>query len=172
MKWKDFRAWMNEFFDDNDDIRITLTNEYKELNDDIKDIYPVITIITQEESKDDGGYQIFVASDLEEREEGYYAWSHEDITDFAKNKQTKRRCRMSPYKIKYRVITANAIEDTAADNWFDEYDKALEMAGKYLSERGCVAMDLMLVGHRRITDDGDVVLYKQEIFSAAKGGVE
>lgn len=86
MKWKDFRAWMNEYFDDEDDIRITVANEYSELNDDIKDIYPVITIITHEESEDDGGYSIFVASDLEEREEGYFAWSHEDITNFTKNK--------------------------------------------------------------------------------------
>mgnify|MGYP003296438068 CR=1 FL=1 len=86
MKWKDFRAWMNEFFDDEDDIRLTVTNEYSELNDDIKDIYPVITIITHEESEDDRSYSIFVASDLEEREEGYFEWSHEDITDFAKNK--------------------------------------------------------------------------------------
>lgn len=86
MKWKDFRAWMNEFFDDDDDIRFTVTNEYQELNRDIKDIYPVITIITPEESEDDGAYSIFVASDLEEREEGYFAWSHEDITNFAKRK--------------------------------------------------------------------------------------
>lgn len=86
MKWKDFRAWMNEFFNDEDDIRITVTNEYRELNRDIKDIYPVITIITPEESEDDAGYSIFVASDLEEREEGYYEWSHEDITNFTKNK--------------------------------------------------------------------------------------
>lgn len=75
---------------------------------------------------------------------------------------------MSPYKIKYRVITANSIEDAAADNWFDDYEKALEMAGKYLSERGCVAMDLLLVGPRSVSCDGDVVLYKQEIFSAVK----
>lgn len=79
---------------------------------------------------------------------------------------------MSPYKIKYRVITANSIEDVATDNWFDDYDKALELAGKYLSERCCVAMDLMLVGPRRITDDGEIVLYKQGIFTATKGGVE
>lgn len=79
MKWKDFRAWMNEYFDDEDDIRFTVTNE--ELNEDI---YPVITIITQEEAEDDGGYPIFVASDLEEREEGYFAWSHADITNFIK----------------------------------------------------------------------------------------
>ena len=84
MKWKDFRAWMNEYFDDEDDIRITVANEYSELNDDIKDIYPVITIITPEESEDDGGYTIFVASDPEEREEGYFAWSHDDITNFIK----------------------------------------------------------------------------------------
>jgi hypothetical protein len=77
---------MNEYFNDEDDIRITETNEYKELNDEIKDIYPVITIITPEESEDDEGYPIFVASDLEEREEGYFAWSHEDITNFVKNK--------------------------------------------------------------------------------------
>jgi hypothetical protein len=81
---------MNEYFNDDDDIRITVTNEYKELNDEIKDIYPVITIITHEESEDDGGYPIFVASDLEEREEGYFAWSHEDITNFIKtNKENK-----------------------------------------------------------------------------------
>ena len=86
MKWKDFRSWMNEYFDDEDDIRITVTNEYLELNEDIKDIYPVITIITPEESEDDESYPIFVASDLEEREEGYFAWSHEDITNFAKSK--------------------------------------------------------------------------------------
>ena len=85
MKWKDFRAWMNEYFDDESDIRITVTNE--ELNEGI---YPVITIITQEESEDDGGYAIFVASDLEEREEGYFAWSHEDITNFIKtNKENE-----------------------------------------------------------------------------------
>lgn len=86
MKWKDFRSWMNEYFDDEDNIRFTVTNEYRELNEDIKDIYPVITIITQEEAEDDGSYSIFVASDLEERKEGYFAWSHEDITDFAKKK--------------------------------------------------------------------------------------
>lgn len=75
---------------------------------------------------------------------------------------------MSPYRIKYRVITANNIEDAATDNLFDDYDQALELAGKYLSERGCVAMDLLLVGPRSLSDDGDVVLYKQSIFSAVK----
>lgn len=78
---------------------------------------------------------------------------------------------MSPYKIKYRVITTNAIEDTTADNWFDDYGNALELAGKYLSERGCVAMDLLLVGPRGVSDGRDVVLYKQSIFSATKGGM-
>ena len=78
---------------------------------------------------------------------------------------------MSPYKIKYRVITANNIEDAATDNWFNDYGNALEMAGKYLSGRGCVAMDLMLVGPRSVSDSSDVVLYKQEIFSATKGGM-
>ena len=86
MKWKDFRSWMNEFFNDDDDIRITVTNEYTELNKDIKDIYPVITIITHEESEDDGGYPIFVSSDLDEREEGYSEWTHEDIMNFVKRK--------------------------------------------------------------------------------------
>ena len=86
MKLKHLIAWLNESFDEDDDIRITVTNEYKELNDEIKDIYPVITIITHEESEDDGGYLIFVASDLEEREKGYFAWSHKDITNFDKNK--------------------------------------------------------------------------------------
>lgn len=71
---------------------------------------------------------------------------------------------MSPYKIKYRVITANKVDDTAADNLFDDYEQALEMAGKYLSERGCATMDLLLVGPRSISSDGDVVLYKQAIF--------
>lgn len=75
---------------------------------------------------------------------------------------------MSPYKIKYRVITANNVENAATDNWFDDYDKALELAGKYLSERGCVGMDLLLVGPQSLSDDGDVVLYKQSIFSAMK----
>lgn len=77
---------------------------------------------------------------------------------------------MSPYKIKYRVIIANSVEDVATDNWFDDYDKALELAGKYLSERGCVAMDLILVGPRSLSDEGDVVLYRQSLFSATKGG--
>ncbi len=90
MKYKDFRSWMNEFFDDEDDIRLTVTNEYAELNKDIKDIYPVITIITPDESEDDGGYPIFIASDLEEKEDGYSEWSHEDITNFIKtNKDNK-----------------------------------------------------------------------------------
>lgn len=75
---------------------------------------------------------------------------------------------MSPYKIKYRVITANNIEDVATDNLFDDYDKALELSGKYLSERGCVGMDLLLVGPRGVSDDGDTILYKQSIFSAMK----
>lgn len=75
---------------------------------------------------------------------------------------------MSPYKIKYRVITANSAEDTATDNWFDDYEQALELAGKYLSERGWVAVDLLLVGPRSISGEGDVVLYNREIFSAMK----
>lgn len=75
---------------------------------------------------------------------------------------------MSPYKIKYRVITANNIEEAATDNLFDDYDQALELAGKYLSERGCVAMDLVLFGPRGISGEGDAVLYKQEIFTAMK----
>lgn len=75
---------------------------------------------------------------------------------------------MSPYKIKYRVITSNSIEDAATDNWVDDYGKALELAGKYLSERGCAAMDLLLVGPRSLSDDGDAVLYQQPLFSAAK----
>lgn len=78
---------------------------------------------------------------------------------------------MSPYKIKYRVIAANSIEDVATDNCLDDYDKALELAGKYLSERGCVVMDLLLVGPRSVSDGSDVVLYKQSIFSATKGGM-
>lgn len=77
---------------------------------------------------------------------------------------------MSPSKIKYRVKTANNVENAATDNLFDDYDKALELAGKYLSERGCVAMDLLLVGPRSLSDNGDVVLYKQSLFSASKGG--
>ena len=90
MKWKDFRSWMNDYFDDEADIRITVTSEYLELNGDIKNIYPVLEIITPEESEDDGAYPIFVASDLEEKEEGYFACSHEDITDFVKtNKDNK-----------------------------------------------------------------------------------
>ena len=32
MKWKDFRSWMNEYFDAEDDIRITV-------NSDIEGIY-------------------------------------------------------------------------------------------------------------------------------------
>lgn len=75
---------------------------------------------------------------------------------------------MSPYRIKYRVITANSIKDAANDNWFDDYDKALELAGKYLSGRCCVAMDLILVGPHGSSDDVDTILYKQEIFSAMK----
>lgn len=78
---------------------------------------------------------------------------------------------MSPYKIKYRVIAANNIEDAATDNLFDDYDQALELAGKYLSEQGCVAMDLLLVGPRSVSDGSNVVLYKQSIFSATKGGM-
>lgn len=76
---------------------------------------------------------------------------------------------MSPYKIKYRVITANHVENSATDDLLDDYDQALELAGKYLSERGCVAMDLLLVGPRSLSDDGDVVLYKQAMFSTVKG---
>lgn len=75
---------------------------------------------------------------------------------------------MSPYKIKYRVITANSIEDVATDSWFDDYDKALAFAGEYLSDRGCATMDLALFGPRGISGDGNSVLYKQEIFSAMK----
>lgn len=86
MKWKDFRSWMNAYFNDEDDIRFTVTNE--ELNEGV---YPVITIITPEESEDDGGYPIMVASDLEEKEEGYFVWSHEDIANFIKtNKENKQ----------------------------------------------------------------------------------
>lgn len=87
MKLKYLIAWLNEFFDEDDDIRITVSNRYESLNDDINDIYPVITIVTPEESEDDGGYPILVASDLEEREEGYFEWSHRDITNFAKGEQ-------------------------------------------------------------------------------------
>lgn len=76
---------------------------------------------------------------------------------------------MSPYKIKYRVIIANNVEDAATDNWFEDYDKAFELAGKHLSERSYVAMDLVLFGPRGISDDGNAVLYKQEIFTAMKG---
>lgn len=75
---------------------------------------------------------------------------------------------MSPYKIKYRVITAKCPEDAATDSWFDDYDKALEFAGEYLSDRGYVAMDLVLFGPRSISGEGDAVLYKREIFSAMK----
>ena len=75
---------------------------------------------------------------------------------------------MSPYKIKYRVITAKRPEDAATDSWFDDYDKALEFAGEYLSDSGCAIMDLVLFGPRGISGDGNSVLYKQEIFSAMK----
>lgn len=87
MKLKYFKAWLDEFLDEDDDIRITVTNKYEPLNDNIKDVYPVITIVTPEESEDDGGCPIFVATDLEEREEGYFEWSHEDITNFIKGEQ-------------------------------------------------------------------------------------
>ena len=73
---------------------------------------------------------------------------------------------MSPYRIKYRVITAKRPEDAATDNWFDDYDKALAFAGEYLSDRGCAAMDLVLFWPRGISGEGDAVLYKQELFSA------
>lgn len=69
---------------------------------------------------------------------------------------------MCPYKIKYRIITVNHVE------LLDDYDQAFELAGKYLSEQGCVAMDLLLIGPRSLSDDGDVVLYKQSMFSAMK----
>lgn len=75
---------------------------------------------------------------------------------------------MSPYRIKYRVITAKRPEDAATDNWFDDYDKALAFAGEYLSNRGCAVLDLVLFGPRGISGDGDVVLYKHEIFTAMK----
>lgn len=75
---------------------------------------------------------------------------------------------MSLYKIKYRVITAKRPEDAAIDRWFDDYDKALELAGEYLSDRGGVAMDLVLFGPYGISGDGDAVRYKREIFSAMK----
>lgn len=66
------------------------------------------------------------------------------------------------------MITAKCPEDVATDSWFDDYDKALEFAGEYLSDRGCATMDLVLFGPRGISSDGDAVLYKQEIFSAIK----
>lgn len=75
---------------------------------------------------------------------------------------------MSPYKIKYRVITAKRPEDAATDNWFDDYDKALAFAWEYLSDRGCAVLDLVLFGPRSISDEGDAALYKQEIFLAMK----
>lgn len=84
MKLKNFIAWLDEFFNEDDDIRITVTNEYESLNGNIKNVYPVITIVTPEESEDDDGYPIFVATDLEERKEGYFEWSHKDITNFIK----------------------------------------------------------------------------------------
>lgn len=75
---------------------------------------------------------------------------------------------MSPYKIKYRVITAKRPEDAATDNWFDDYDKALAFAGEYLSDRGCAVLDLVLVGPRGLSSDGDEVLYKKELFTVMK----
>ena len=76
---------------------------------------------------------------------------------------------MSPYKLKYRVLS-QSIKTGLADEIFDEYELALDKALSLFSDNKHVAMDLLLVGPMyALGDTGDRVLYKQEIFTAVYG---
>lgn len=73
---------------------------------------------------------------------------------------------MSPYKLKYRVLS-QSIKTGLVDEIFDEYELALDKAQSLISDNKHVAMDLLLIGPVcALGDTGDRVLYKQEIFTA------
>lgn len=79
---------------------------------------------------------------------------------------------MSPYKLKYRVLS-QGIKTGLVDEILDEYELALGKALSLISDNKHVAMDLLLIGPAcTFGDTGDRVLYKQEIFTAVKGGVQ
>lgn len=67
MKWKDFRSYMNLFFDDNDEIRITTNNEL-----------PVIELVPKND--DDSGYSVIINS----LDDEYFVWDCAEMTEFVK----------------------------------------------------------------------------------------
>lgn len=79
---------------------------------------------------------------------------------------------MSPYKLKYRVLSQGIMNDLAGEV-FDEYEQALGRAQALISDNKNVSMDLLLIGPSGILGSaGDSILYKREIFTAVKGAVK
>lgn len=79
---------------------------------------------------------------------------------------------MSPYKLKYRVLSQR-IAAGLDDEVFDEYEQALARARALISDNKCVSIDLLLIGPSCILGGArDSVLYKHEIFTAVKGGIK
>lgn len=73
---------------------------------------------------------------------------------------------MSPYKLKYRVIS-QSIKTGIVDKIFDDYERAMSEAQTFLSDNDNAAIDLLLIGPGSIIGDiKDRVLYKQSIFAA------
>lgn len=79
---------------------------------------------------------------------------------------------MSPYKLKYRVLTSSASDKPIAptETIYDDYDCATNAIGEALSNKCHVAMDLLLIGPRDLSTCEDVVIYKKFLFAAARGG--
>lgn len=79
---------------------------------------------------------------------------------------------MSPYKLKYRVLSQGVMAGLD-DEVFDEYEQALARAQVLLSDNKCVSIELLLIGPKSALGDSyDSVLYKHEIFTAVKGGLK
>lgn len=80
---------------------------------------------------------------------------------------------MSPFKLKYRVLTSNASDKPIAptETIYDDYDCATKAIGEALSNKCHVAMDLLLIGPRDLSKCEDVVIYEKYLFDVTRGGV-
>lgn len=70
MKWMEFRSFMNEYFNDSDELRIAVDEDN-----------PTIEVIPKKDTIDDDGYAIVIKNRLND---DYFIWTHKDISEFTK----------------------------------------------------------------------------------------
>jgi hypothetical protein len=77
MKWMEFRAFMNDYFYDSDEIRIAVDGEN-----------PTIEAIPHVDCFDDDGYAIIIKNRLNDED---YIWTHKEISEYGKDILKKER---------------------------------------------------------------------------------